>query len=40
MRFNTLGSMKGHFNMINFATKKQFKVSIPTFQLTVAEVLN
>lgn len=37
---STFGSMKGHFNMINFATKKHFKVSIPTFQLTVAEVLN
>ena len=37
---STLGSMKGYFTMINFSTKKQFKVRIPRFQLTVSEVLN
>ncbi|WP_139958901.1 Co2+/Mg2+ efflux protein ApaG [Flavicella sediminum] len=37
---SSIGSMKGHFNMINFTSKTQFKVHIPTFQLTVNEVLN
>ncbi len=34
------GSMKGHYNMINFTTTKNFKVQIPTFQLTVPAISN
>jgi ApaG protein len=34
------GAMKGHFNMINFTSKKTFKVLIPNFQLMVIETLN
>lgn len=37
---SSVGSMKGYFNMINFTSKTQFKVHIPTFQLVVKEVLN
>ena len=37
---SSMGSMKGYFNMINFTSKTQFKVQIPTFQLVVTEVLN
>jgi len=34
------GSMKGYYNMINFTTTKNFKVQIPTFQLTVPAISN
>ncbi|MFT4575806.1 MAG: ApaG protein, partial [Polaribacter sp.] len=34
------GSMKGRFTMINLETKKKFKVTIPTFQLTSTASLN
>lgn len=37
---SSIGSMKGHFNMLNFTSKTYFKVQIPTFQLIVNEVLN
>ncbi len=37
---STVGSMRGHYNMVNFSTKKEFKVEIPTFQLIVKGVLN
>lgn len=35
-----IGAMKGYFNMINFTTKKNFKVPIPTFQLILSNTLN
>ena len=35
-----MGSMKGFFNMINFSTTKNFRVYIPSFQLTVPAILN
>lgn len=35
-----IGAMKGHFNMINFTSKTQFKAMVPNFQLTVKEALN
>lgn len=35
-----VGSMKGHYYMVNFSTGKQFQVKIPTFQLVVPAVLN
>ncbi len=35
-----IGSMNGYFEMVNFATTKTFKVSIPTFQLMVPGALN
>jgi len=35
-----IGSMRGHYNMVNFSTGKQFQVKIPTFQLVVPAVLN
>ncbi len=34
------GSMKGHFNMINFTTTKNFRVYIPTFQLMIPAISN
>jgi len=34
------GSMKGHFNMINFSTTKRFKVYVPTFQLMIPAISN
>jgi ApaG protein len=38
--FAATGSMKGRFTMINLETKKKFKVTIPTFQLTSTASLN
>ena len=35
-----IGAMKGHYNMVNFATTKTFKVYIPTFQLMVSNIHN
>lgn len=35
-----IGSMKGYFEMINFSSKKKFKVQIPTFQLIVKHIFN
>lgn len=32
--FSPFGAMKGHYNMINFATKQKFRVSIPLFNLS------
>ena len=29
------GAMHGHYDMINFTTTKKFKVTIPTFKLTI-----
>ncbi len=37
---STLGAMKGYYNMINFTSKTHFKVYIPTFQLSIPEMLN
>jgi ApaG protein len=34
------GSMKGHFNMINFTTTKNFRVIVPTFKLSAPFALN
>jgi ApaG protein len=34
------GSMKGHFNMINFTTTKSFKVLVPDFRLSAPFALN
>lgn len=34
------GAMKGHYEMVNFATTKTFKVSIPTFRLSADFALN
>ena len=35
-----IGAMNGHYNMVNFATTKTFKVYIPTFQLMVSNIHN
>ena len=35
-----IGSMRGFYNMINFRTTQNFRVKIPTFQLTVPAILN
>lgn len=35
-----IGSMKGYYSMVNFATSKNFKVYIPTFQLMVPSISN
>jgi ApaG protein len=37
---SSIGAMRGYFNMINFSSKRPFKVHIPTFQLIVSDVLN
>ena len=34
------GAMKGHFNMINFTTTKNFKVIVPSFRLSAPFALN
>lgn len=34
------GSMRGHYNMINFSNSKKFKVSIPSFKLSAPFALN
>ena len=35
-----IGSMNGHYNMINFTTSEKFKVVIPTFQLMLPATFN
>ncbi|MDX6747452.1 Co2+/Mg2+ efflux protein ApaG [Polaribacter sp. PL03] len=37
---SNLGAMKGFYTMINLETYEQFKVYIPTFQLTTPALLN
>jgi ApaG protein len=37
---SNLGAMKGFYTMINLETYEQFKVYIPTFQLTTPVLLN
>lgn len=34
------GAMSGHYNMINFASAKKFRVTIPTFKLSAPFALN
>lgn len=34
------GTMKGHFNMVNFTTAKAFKVIVPPFRLSAGFALN
>jgi len=34
------GSMKGHYNMINFTTTRKFRVIIPNFKLSALFALN
>ncbi len=34
------GAMRGHFNMVNFATTRTFKVIVPTFRLSAPFALN
>ena len=34
------GSMKGHFNMVNFTTTKNFKLIVPSFKLSAPFALN
>lgn len=34
------GSMRGYYNMINFASSKKFKVTIPSFKLSAPYALN
>jgi ApaG protein len=34
------GAMKGHFDMVNFTTTKNFKVIVPTFRLSAPFALN
>ena len=37
---STIGAMKGFYTMINLSNYTQFKVYIPTFQLTTPALLN
>jgi len=34
------GSMRGHFNMVNFTSTRSFKVIVPTFRLSAPFALN
>lgn len=34
------GAMQGHYNMVNFTTTKNFKVTIPTFKLSAPFAIN
>lgn len=34
------GSMKGHFNMVNFTSTRNFKVVVPSFKLSAPYALN
>ena len=34
------GAMKGHYNMVNFATTRKFRVSIPMFTLSAPFSMN
>jgi len=34
------GAMRGHYNMINFTSTKNFKVIVPTFKLSAPFALN
>ncbi|NHM08269.1 Co2+/Mg2+ efflux protein ApaG [Flavobacterium sp. CYK-4] len=34
------GAMRGHFNMINFSSARNFKVIVPTFKLSAPFALN
>lgn len=34
------GAMQGHYNMVNFSTSKNFKVTIPTFKLSAPFAIN
>lgn len=34
------GAMKGHFNMINFTSTRNFRVIVPTFRLSAPFALN
>lgn len=38
--FSALGAMKGHYNMVNFATTRKFRVSIPLFNLSAPFSMN
>lgn len=38
--FSPFGSMKGHFNMINFESNRKFSVAIPLFNLSAPFSLN
>ncbi len=35
-----IGSMKGHYRMVNFTNTKRFKVTIPTFRLCAPFAIN
>ncbi len=35
-----IGAMKGHYNMVNFATTKKFNVTIPSFRLIAPSAMN
>lgn len=37
---SVLGSMKGHYEMVNLTNNKIFQVAIPTFQLAAPVVVN
>lgn len=38
--FSPFGAMKGHYDMINFATSSKFRVSIPLFNLSAPYSMN
>ncbi len=38
--YSPFGAMKGHYNMVNFATTRKFRVSIPLFKLSAPFCMN
>lgn len=38
--FSPFGAMKGHYNMVNLATTRKFRVSIPLFNLSAPFSMN
>jgi len=40
MLFSPFGSMKGHYNMVNFTSTRQFRVVIPSFKLSEPSAMN
>lgn len=40
MLLSPFGSMKGHYNMVNFTSTKKFRVVIPSFKLSEPSAMN
>ncbi len=40
MLLSAFGSMKGHYNMVNFTSTRKFRVVIPSFKLSEPSAMN